>query len=117
MHRTISELILEGFLYARQGKGTFVAPRPVETIRVLSLHPLASWQHSFIQMIEGMREKAFQLGILIPARPVQLIQPFRGMGRFAIQRLVTAMQTEAQPSGTDLLPCRIIPGDSVKTIA
>jgi len=63
VHRAISELILEGILYARQGKGTFVAPRSVETIRVLSLHPIPSWHHSLVEMTEGMREAAYELGI------------------------------------------------------
>ena len=63
VHRAISELILEGVLYAQQGRGTFVAPREVESISVLSLHPIPSWHHSLVEMMEGMREEAYHQGI------------------------------------------------------
>jgi|GEM_PF-3120324 len=63
VHRAISELILEGVLYAQQGRGTFAAPRAVETIRVLSLHPIPSWRHSLVEMMEGLREASFDASI------------------------------------------------------
>lgn len=67
VHRAISELILEGVLYAQQGKGTFVAPRSIEFIQVLSLHPIPSWHHSLVEMMEGMREATFHASIGLTA--------------------------------------------------
>ncbi len=63
VHRAISELILEGVLYARQGKGTFAASRSIESVQVLSLHPIPSWHHSLVEMMEGMRDETFRSAI------------------------------------------------------
>lgn len=65
VHRAVSELILEGVLYAQQGRGTFVAPQSLANIHVLSLHPISSWHHSLVEMMEGMREETYESSITL----------------------------------------------------
>lgn len=59
VHRAVSELVLEGWLVAAQGKGTFVAQRALHReVKVLLLNEVSTWHDSLLQMMEGIRTEA-----------------------------------------------------------
>ncbi|WP_165822310.1 substrate-binding domain-containing protein [Paenibacillus montanisoli] len=83
VNRAIQELILEGKLYAEQGKGTFVSPAAAEradlpqTLSVLLCSFNESVSHSVMKMLEGIRETAGSYGVPVEFTSAQ--EP----GRFA----------------------------------
>jgi DNA-binding LacI/PurR family transcriptional regulator len=74
LNRAITELILEGLLTARKGKGTYVSnqepaqesdPREVDTLNVWLCNKHRSVYATLSEMMDGMRDEAHRRGVSI----------------------------------------------------